>query len=48
MKTTRTRMLIIFAAAAVVISFFMHWEDVRQGFIDGWYEDSSQPPVPGR
>jgi hypothetical protein len=36
MKTTRTRMLIVFAAAAVVISFFMHWDDMSQGFHDGY------------
>jgi hypothetical protein len=29
-------MLIVFAAAAVVISFFMHWEDMAQGFHDGY------------
>ena len=43
MKTTRTRMLIVFAAAAVGISFFMHWDDVSQGFRDGYY--GAQPQV---
>ncbi len=42
MKTTRTRMLIVFAAAAVVISFFMHWDDLAQGARDGW---NDYPPV---
>ncbi len=34
MKTTRTRMLIVFASAALIISFFMHWVDVSQGWKD--------------
>jgi hypothetical protein len=29
-------MLIVFTAAAIVISFFMHWEDVSRGFRQGW------------
>jgi hypothetical protein len=36
MKTTRTRMLIVFTAAAVIISLFMHWKDLSEGFRDGW------------
>lgn len=47
MKTTRTRMLIVFAAAAVVISFFMHWDEMRSGFNDG-YNDGRPPTHSGR
>ena len=36
MKTTRTRMLVVFIAAAIVISFFMHWEDFAKDFREGW------------
>ncbi len=42
MKTTRTRMLIVFLAAAVVISFFMHWEEVARGFRQGWKSSLSK------
>ena len=41
MKTIRTRMLIVFTAAAIVISFFMHWKDIEQGYRDGYYSTSS-------
>ena len=39
MKTTRTRMMIIFMTAAVVISFFIRWNDTARqfrDFRDGW------------
>ncbi len=29
-------MLIVFTAAAIVISFFMHWDDFAAGFNDGF------------
>jgi hypothetical protein len=29
-------MLVIFMAAAVVISFFTHWDEVADGFRSGW------------
>jgi hypothetical protein len=41
MKTTRTRMLVVFITAAVIISFFMHWDDVVSGFRSGYYSDAS-------
>ena len=44
MKTTRTRMLMVFAAAAVIVSFFMHWEAVSQGARDGWNAAGQPPP----
>jgi len=36
MKSVRTRILIVVIAAAVVVSFFTHWEDVSQGFRQGY------------
>jgi hypothetical protein len=47
MKTTRTRMLIVFAAASVVISFFMHWDwdGFSRGFYDGFHD--ARPPIHG-
>jgi hypothetical protein len=36
MKTTRTRMLFVFTVAAVIISFFMHWDDMAKGARQGW------------
>jgi hypothetical protein len=38
MKTTRTRMLLVFTVAAVIISFFMHWDDMAKGARQGWRE----------
>ena len=39
MKTTRSRMLLVFLAAAFIVSVFMHWNefaaDVDRGFHDG-------------
>ena len=35
-NTRRTRLLVIFVAAAVVVSFFTQWDDVVQGFRDGY------------
>jgi len=29
-------MLLVFTVAAVIISFFMHWDDFHDGFRDGW------------
>jgi len=29
-------MMIIFMAAAVVISFFVRWDDMAKGFHEGW------------
>jgi hypothetical protein len=36
MKSVRTRILIVVIAAAVVVSFFTHWEDVSRGFRQGY------------
>ena len=36
MKTTRTRMLIVFIAAALIVSMFTNWDDVERGFKDGY------------
>ena len=36
MKSVRTRILIVVIAAAVMVSFFTHWEDVSNGFHEGW------------
>jgi hypothetical protein len=43
MKTIRSRMLLVLIAAAVIVSFFVHWEDAAAGFRDGW--NSSPAPV---
>jgi len=29
-------MLIVFTVAAVIISFFMHWDEMARGARDGW------------
>ena len=36
MKSVRTRILIVVIAAAVVVSFFTHWEDASRGFREGY------------
>lgn len=37
MKTARSRILVVLIAAAVVVSFFAHWEDFTAGFRDTYY-----------
>lgn len=41
MKTTRSRMLIVFTAAAIIISLFTSWDDVERGWHEG-YNDGVQ------
>ena len=41
MKTIRSRMLLVLVAAAVIVSFFVHWEDAAAGFRDGWNAGSA-------
>jgi len=38
MKSVRTRMLIVFTAAAIVVSFFIHWDEdeLKKAARDGW------------
>jgi hypothetical protein len=36
MNTGRSRILIVLIAAAIVVSFFTHWEDFAAGFRDGF------------
>jgi hypothetical protein len=36
MKTTRSRMLLVFVAAALIVSIFMHWNEVSRDFKHGW------------
>jgi hypothetical protein len=40
MKTTRSRMLLVFVAAAIIVTLFMKWEtiapDILKGFRDGY------------
>lgn len=36
MKNTRSRMLLVLIAAAVVVTFFIHWEDFSAGVLDGF------------
>ncbi|HEY3055776.1 MAG TPA: hypothetical protein VGK31_07590 [Thermoanaerobaculia bacterium] len=35
MKSVRTRMLIVFTAAAIIVSFFIHWDEMEKGFREG-------------
>ncbi|HEX8171111.1 MAG TPA: hypothetical protein VF824_11280 [Thermoanaerobaculia bacterium] len=42
MRTTRSRMLLVFVAAAIIVSIFMNWGDAAAGFRDGW-NDSAAP-----
>jgi len=42
MKRRRTRMLIVVIAASIIISFFMHWDDLEKGFRDGWNDGARQ------
>jgi hypothetical protein len=42
MKTIRSRMLLVLVAAAVIVSFFVHWEDAAAGFRDA-QNDGSVP-----
>ncbi len=35
MKSVRTRMLVVFTAAAIVVSFFIHWDEMEKGFREG-------------
>ncbi|HET7435286.1 MAG TPA: hypothetical protein VFN10_11310 [Thermoanaerobaculia bacterium] len=44
MTTTRSRMLLVFIAAAVIVSLFMDWHDFADGFRDGW-NDADKPHV---
>lgn len=41
MKTIRTRMLVVFTAAAIIISLFTNWEQTERGFREG-YNDAQQ------
>jgi len=43
MKTRRTRILIVVIAASIVVSIFMKWNDVVQGFHDGYNSEYSSP-----
>ena len=36
MKTIRSRMLVVVTAAAIVVSLFVHWDEVEKGALDGW------------
>ena len=36
MRTTRSRMLLVFVAAAFIVSIFMHWDEVARDFKAGW------------
>ena len=36
MKSVRTRMLIVYTVAAIVVSFFIHWDEMVDGFNAGW------------
>jgi hypothetical protein len=36
MKTTRTRMLLVFTVAAMIISVFMHGDDMVKGAREPW------------
>lgn len=42
MKTTRSRMLLVFVAAALIVSIFTDWRDLAAGFRDGW-NDAGRP-----
>jgi hypothetical protein len=37
MRTARSRILIVMIAAAIVVSFFSHWDDVAKGFQAGYH-----------
>jgi hypothetical protein len=41
MKTTRSRMLIVFTAAAIIISLFSNWDSLARGWQEG-YNDGVQ------
>ena len=41
MKTIRTRMLVVFTAAAIIISLFTNWEEMERSFREG-YNDAQQ------
>lgn len=45
MKRRRTRMLIVVITASIIISFFMHWDELEKGYRDGWNEGSHQSNV---
>src|SRR6202022_506325 len=36
MKSVRTRMLIVYTIAAIVVSFFIHWDEMEKGAVDGF------------
>jgi hypothetical protein len=43
MKTRRTRILMVVIAASIVVSLFLNWKDVVQGFHDGFNSRNSSP-----
>jgi hypothetical protein len=45
MKRRRTRMLIVVITASIIISFFMHWDELEKGFRDGLNEGSRHSTV---
>ena len=36
MKTARSRILALMIAAAIIVSFFVHWDEFSSGFRNGY------------
>lgn len=41
MRSVRTRMLVVFIAAAIVVSFFIHWDEMEKGYRDARRDDGA-------